>query len=369
MVTNRMKTCLVPLIFVASLGGCGGASARHESHATTDVGGSAGSGGHSTQAGAGEQPGHGTTAPSGGDGGGAGAGAAGGQSANPDGGTAAAAGDGALTGGEGGAPTGAQPPVPSPGCALAITRKSGALELPEAPFPTRALVPSAYDGASPLPLLLFLHATNQIADYLNLRGDTAIAEQYLVVSPEGRRGSGLDSFESLASIEDLDDMLDDILANVCVDESRLFAVGNGSGGRALMGWLARRDKTGFPTRFRAVTVVGSYSGRVNWQPTPLLFLHPLYSANSSGVTNDADGMKAFTLFSAANTCGSATTPTSLASCQVSGMTVEPGCVDISDCAAPLRFCHFDGPDQSSSGDAWPCFGAAAIAKFFEPYRQ
>jgi hypothetical protein len=99
----------------------------------------------------------------------------------------------------------------------------------------------------------------------------------------------------------------------------------------------------------------------------LLFVHGLYSKNSDSLEQDPDGMKAFKILSGANQCGDGATPVETTGCQEGGMAVDPGCADIGACAAPLRFCHHNGP--SLQGDAWPCAANAAISQFFEPYRE
>ena len=119
-------------------------------------------------------------------------------------------------------------------------------------------------------------------------------------------------------------------------------------------------------RFRALAVVGTYYGKYNmWQPTPLLFVHGLQSRNSANVAGDVDGTKAFTILAGMNACGQASTPVNADRCPTQS-SVDPGCVDLDGCAAPLRFCHYDGPAEE---DAWPCFASAAVSQFFERFRQ
>jgi hypothetical protein len=278
-------------------------------------------------------------------------------------GAAPSASGGVATGGEGGT-GGASGPRPSPGCGSATPAPTYL----EAELSTRVTAPATYDGVTPLPLLLVLHATNGGWEYGSLRVDPVIADNYVLAAPTPKQpASG--NFESVQNAPaTLTKVLDEVLATLCVDENRLFAVGNGSGGRVLTSWVAARDKAAIMPRFRALAVVGTYYGKITWQPTPLLFVHGLKSGNSAGVANDSDGMKAFKILSTANACGEATTtPVTAAACPgQGGVSVDPGCVDLSQCAAPLRFCHFDGPAES---DTWPCFANAAISKFFEPLRQ
>ncbi len=232
--------------------------------------------------------------------------------------------------------------------------------------PTRLLVPTGYDGVNPGALLLVLHATNQSGDERYLSADPTISQHYLVAAPEVLDGVG--SFESLPGKE-LDEVMVVVSSKLCYDSKRVFAVGNGSGGRALLRWIAGRERAGATLEFRALATIGAQESRVSISPTPLLFLHPLLSNISRSVVNDEDGTKHFQALVASNACGATTTPVSATSCSAAGVLIQPGCVDVDGCAAPLRFCHHDSPNGVGSGDPWPCFGTAAIAAFFEPFRR
>jgi hypothetical protein len=161
------------------------------------------------------------------------------------------------------------------------------------------------------------------------------------------------------------DFLDALRATLCVDENRLFGIGNGSGGRFMLNWLATRDRASAAPRLRAAAMVGTYSRQTLGSPLPLIFLHSLESANSRAVAGDVDGTRALATLKTFAQCGDSTTPVSVEGCQSQGMTVIPGCVDYAGCAEPFRFCHHDSPDQV--GDPWPCFGTRAILQFFEPF--
>ena len=281
-------------------------------------------------------------------------------------------GNGPASGGSG--ETERAPAVPSPGCALGQKDVPRLSELPTAKLLVNWSTPQGYDGTTPAPLIFFLHATNQYTDSRKLDADPDIAQHYLVAGPQaappaGTFETGNDTLDAAGSVEVI---LREILATVCVDESRMFAVGNGSGGRELVRWLALRDRAGRTLRLRAVAVIGAYSGQVTWQPLPLLFVHPLVSSNSERVAQDPDGMKAFAALAAANSCGDASQPVPgpvVMACKTrEGTSVNPGCSDIQGCAAPVRFCHHDTVDDRSY-DTWPCFGAAAISEFFDQYRD
>ena len=159
--------------------------------------------------------------------------------------------------------------------------------------------------------------------------------------------------------------LADTLAELCVDQRRIFGAGNGSGGRVLIKLADEIIRLGNPPglRFRAMGVVGTYYGG-GLNPYPTIFIHPLSSLNSAGVAQDEDGTKALQLFLTRNACGATSTPVSVAGC-ASSPSVTPGCVDFDACSAPLRWCHHN--ENVTVGDPWPCFATAAIYQFFEPY--
>lgn len=252
--------------------------------------------------------------------------------------------------------------IPSPGCALANTTPN----LQEAPLYIKLALPAGYDGVTPLPLLFDLHATNAGSEYSYFKADPLFSQRYILVGPEPPSDLG-GSFESVQKVTDLlTSTLDELLATLCVDESRLFATGDGSGGRVLTSWVAARQKAQTSPSFRALAIVGTYYGKYSaWPPTPLLFVHGLDSRNSMSVANDRDGTKAFAILSGMNACGQTSTPVNAERCPTQS-SVDPGCVDLEGCAAPFRFCHYDGPAEE---DIWPCFATAAVSEFFEPFRQ
>lgn len=305
------------------------------------------------------------------------AGAAGPTAGQPSGDVAGAPGaSGAETGGSGGASSetagaagmgGAGPsPMPSPGCALASKTVPSIGQDPSNDSLTyarelRPHLPPGYDGVTPVPLLLVFHATGGSFEASQLLKDQPNAAHYLI----GEAVSGsVNTFESIR-LESVTWLFNKLLENACVDLNRLFAVGNGSGGRFMMGWLTTKPGTSPVPAFRAIAVVGTYYREPTPAPLPLLFLHPVLSRNSRGVAQDEDGMKAFALLMKANQCSSdSSTPFAAMGCTTG--TVDPGCVDLDMCAAPLRFCHHTSPD--SDGDPWPCFATSAVYQFFDSYR-
>lgn len=305
--------------------------------------------------------------------GGGGAGVGGVPGAGTGGGSAGApvASGGAGGGGAGGV---SDASVPSPGCALAIAQPAERAEDPTTHLFITRKVPSTYDGVASKPMIFALHATgfNDVTMLSDLMKDQPMADRYVMVAPRENTSavSGYTSFEE-RPVQDFSQMLTNILNELCIDQRRIFVVGNGSGGRALTKWItytASPNATSVIPAFRGFAMVGTIIGSGNrGGPLPTIFIHPLESHNSAGIANDSDGTKALSYFRTRNSCGESSVPVTAAGCVAGGMPVNPGCVDFDGCAQPLRFCHHDDLTNQSSGDPWSCMASPAIFQFFASY--
>jgi hypothetical protein len=285
-------------------------------------------------------------------------GSATGGAANVGGSAAGAGGSAAGAGGSGDAP------MPSAGCALAISKP--ATYASTSKFGVARRFPSSYDGVTPMPLIVALHATGYTATNMSsllLNGQPA-AERYVIVAPDAPQS--VSTFESVP-IADVVSFFRDTLAELCVDQHRLFGIGNGSGGRVVIKLADEIIRSINPSglRFRAAGAVGTFYGSGR-NAFPIIFIHPLSSRNSASVAQDEDGTKALQLLRTRNVCGESSTPVSVAGC-ANNPAVNPGCADLDECSAPLRWCHHDDPSANQVGDPWPCFATAAIYQFFEPH--
>jgi len=346
-------------------GGSGGAAATAGSGgvAAGGVTGSAGAAGTASGAG-GSATGGGANVgggPAGVGGGAAGAGGspagAGGSAAGAGGSAAGAGGSAAGAGGSGDAP------MPSAGCALAIPKP--ATYASTSKFAVVRRFPTSYDGVTPMPLIVALHATGYNASGMAsmlLNGQPA-AERYVFAAPEAPRS--VSTFESVA-IFDVVSFFRETLAELCVDQNRIFGIGSGSGARVVIKLADEIIRSINPPglRFRAAGLVGTFYG-AGRNAFPIIFIHPLTSRNSAAVAQDEDGTKALQLLRTRNVCAESSTPVSVAGC-ADKPTVNPGCADLDECSAPLRWCHHDDPSANQAGDPWPCFATTAIYQFFEP---
>jgi len=233
----------------------------------------------------------------------------------------------------------------------------------------RRKFPSTYDGVTPMPLIFALHATNYSATGMitYLVKDQPMADSYVVVAPQENLNLIPANFETRKAA-DFSTMLTNALNELCIDQRRVFGVGNGSGGRAIVIWNSTSSaQVGIPA-LRAIGMVGTYIVGPKGAPIPIVFIHPLTSTNSASV-GDADGSKAIKAFRTRNACGESSVPVTATSCTAGGMPVDPGCVDFDGCAQPLRFCHHDDLTGQSGGDPWSCVATPAIYQFFSPFLQ
>jgi len=254
--------------------------------------------------------------------------------------------------------------LPSAGCATANAHPSERVFDSTVSLEIRRRFPSAYDGVTPMPLIFALHATNYSAAGMTiyLVNDQPMADRYVVVAPQENLSPA--NFES-RRVADFSTMLTNVLNELCIDERRVFGVGNGSGGRVIIKWNSTSSaQVGIPA-LRAIAMVGTYIVGFQAAPLPIIFIHPLTSTNSANVAGDADGSKALKAFRTRNGCGESSVPVSAASC--SGGGVNPGCVDFDGCTQPLRFCHHDDLSGQSGGDPWSCVATPAIYQFFSRF--
>jgi hypothetical protein len=271
----------------------------------------------------------------------------------------------------GGAGSGsADAPQPSPGCRLANAQPPERTTDATFGLAVARKFPPTYDGVTPMPLIFALHATNFPASYavMDLVKDQPMAARYVIVAPQEKLDNP-SNFEVRESA-DFSQMMANALDELCVDQRRIFAVGNGSGGRALVRWtsyMARATATPAVPPVRAFAMVGTFiGGNAGANPVTTIFIHPLTSNNSRAV-GDEDGTKALAVFRKRNQCSETTVPVAAASCVAEGMPVNPGCVDFEGCALPFRFCHHDDLTKQTSGDPWTCMASPAIYQFFERF--
>jgi poly(3-hydroxybutyrate) depolymerase len=310
----------------ASTGGAstGGASTGGASTGGASTGGASGSGG-SAGGGQAGQGGNGV-------GGGAGLGGSGGKAG------ASGAGGTAGSGGSGGAGS-----SKSAGCGKAPTLMSGNRTIQSAGQSRSYIlrIPANYDNNKPYRLVFGYHwrgGTMQDVDgggtsgavwsYYGLRAQAD--DTTIFVAPQGiGNGWGNSNGDDL---EFTDDMVALIQGDLCVDKTRVFALGFSYGGG-----MSYALACGRPSVFRAVAV---YSGGVlsgcegGTQPVAYLGIHGL----GDGTLNISGGRSMRDRFVMNNGCTAQNPPEPSGGSQMHTCTTYQGCT----AGYPVRWCAFDG---------------------------
>jgi polyhydroxybutyrate depolymerase len=374
--SSRVMVCSGMLLVLAacgdkqSSGGALGVAGRaNADHGATPSAGAASLAGTNSVAGSGANAGNsGVLAAAGSSGGRAAAGASGSHAADGGGGAGSGGGGGAAgvagssagsaaTPGAGGTAGtgGSSAAAPSAGCMKATGRPAnGTVMMTDRIYS----FPTAYDGKTPLPLLLGLHAAgNPNTQIQNLTKGSKLETDYVRIFPKSA-GSAWVYDTDIAKVKAA---IDDVSANYCIDTSRMFATGHSSGAQMAVQMLCNGE-----TRFKAVAPVAAskYCNKVS--PVPVMYIQGMMDAQRGG----GNGMDVVNLFTTSNACTSMTMPKpDVAACTSSfdHMQVTPGCVTYQGCKAPTIWCsHNDNGYNNTDGrqHGWPCFASSAIAEFF-----
>ncbi|MGC4090008.1 MAG: hypothetical protein QM756_19390 [Polyangiaceae bacterium] len=291
-------------------------------------------------------------------------GAAGGTSSGGGGSTisgGSTAGGGASSGGSssGGATTGGSTSAtatPSAGCSKMTPRPSNGVVTQSDRIYN---FPASYDGKTPMPLLLGLHAAgNPMTQIQSLSNGTRLDTNFVRVFPKSAGSAWVYATDK----DKVKAVVDDVLANYCIDTSRLFATGHSSGAQMVVQVLC-----GGETRFKAVAPVAAskYCSSLT-KPIPVMYIQGQMDAQRGG----GNGIDVVNFFVSTNKCASTTTPKSdVPSCTSTfdKMQVTPGCVTYQGCNAPTVWCsHNDNGYNSTDGKqhGWPCFASNAMSDFF-----
>ena len=342
---------------VAGAGGsAGGAGSAGQSGGTggSDAAGAAGTGGPGGRGGSGGSSG---LAGAGGSTAGAMAGRGGSAGGGRGGGAAGATGGSTGAGGSGG--SGSSTPVPSAGCAKMTPRPSGG----------RILVandhiydfPASYDGIKPFPLLMGFHAAGNPIDQIEgLTNNTEFATNYVRAFPKSAGNEWVYNTDLTPKVYKA---YDDLMANYCIDTSRVFATGHSSGAQMITQILTHADAAAH-MKFTAVAPVASSNYGVIVVPIPVMYIQ-----GKMDTVRNSDGADVVARFRTANMCMTTSTAYSqVAGCQSSGTTVNPGCIIYNGCSVPTIWCSHNDPQYSNTSHGVPCFAMKAAYDFFGSVR-
>jgi polyhydroxybutyrate depolymerase len=321
---------------------------------TTATAGTNGTAGTSATAGTTGTGGAGTAGQSGtngrgGGGGGAGTGT-GGSAVAGRGGSSGSAG----TTGSGGS-GGGSPAVPSAGCGKAGRPSGGKVTVTNDhiyDFPT------SYDGNKPFPLLIGFHAASNPIDQIEgMTNNTEFATSYVRAFP---KSAGTEWIYNTDLTPKVYKLYDDLMANYCIDTSRVFATGHSSGAQMIVQILTHSDAT-MHVNFKAVAPVAASNYGAIVKPIPVMYIQ----GKMDNVRN-SDGADVVMRFRTANMCGSTSMPYTLVpACTSSGVQVNAGCIKYDGCSAPTIWCSHNDPQYSGTSHGVPCFAIKAMYDFFQ----
>jgi len=154
-----------------------------------------------------------------------------------------------------------------------------------------------------------------------------------------------------------------LLANYCVDTSRVFLNGHSSGAQMTvqMMCVAGGDK-----RFKAFAPVAASKYCSTLTPAPVLYIQGMMDA-MRGNGNGADVVAVFTASNKCQTTSAAYPQIATCNSQFDNKPVNPGCIKYDGCSEPTIWCsHNDNTYNLTDGHehGWPCFANTAIADFF-----
>jgi poly(3-hydroxybutyrate) depolymerase len=278
-----------------------------------------------------------------------------------EGGAAPAAMPGAPVGGDMGEATevsgepppeaGPAAPTASAGCGKAPAPGEFTIPLNGANAAFTITVPPDYDAATPTPLVFGFHGRNQThiqfrtQDAANIQ--TEIGSHAVMAYLKSQAGPGWNFAEEVEpNVAFFNAVYDRMLADYCVDMSRIFAVGHSSGG-----YFANILACRYGDRLRGIGAVAGNTqefdcvGRV-----AAMVVHGVRDA----VVSFAGGQQSRDTYRATNGCGSESVP----------FAVSP-CIEYQGCdeGLPVAWCEHNEPTYQDTNHGWPSFASRAIGQF------
>jgi polyhydroxybutyrate depolymerase len=251
----------------------------------------------------------------------------------------------------------ASPAVPSAGCGKSGRPANGMVTVANDHIYN---FPASYDGEKPLPLLMALHANGNPNTQLQAATNGTRLEASFIRAFPKSAGQGWVIGTDAARITNV---YNDLVANYCVDTSRVFLTGHSSGAQMAVQMLCA---SAGEKRFKAVAPVAASKYCAKVAPIPVMYIQGMMDA----MRGNSNGMDVVNVFTASNTCSSMTVPeSSVSTCNSTfdRMLVTPGCVAYQGCSQPTIWCShndngYNGTDGHEHG--WPCFASNAMADFF-----
>jgi polyhydroxybutyrate depolymerase len=354
-----------------------GSSAGGSSGATPTGGTGATGGSNGGAAPAGGSLGSGGTAPGGGTGGASGSatgggGASAGSSTGGNGtggasGGAGGSGGTAGSGGGGGSGGMSSAGTPSAGCSKSTARPANGELTVSGKYYVN--FPPSYDGKKPVPLLIGFHGcgdsnygTNIASTEYIRKPKAEFGNDYVLAAPLGTQPTCWSNYAN--DTARVKEMYDNILANYCVDTSRIYGTGHSSGAQYLQKIMGNEADAKY-FKFKAVVPVAASPGKVV-TPIPAMYVQGQKDAERG----NGDGHEVAQNYRDGNKCMTTSKPyTGAMSCKTnqagSNVMVDPGCIQYDGCQVPTIWCSHNDPSYSNTMHDTPCFVWQAMRTFFE----
>jgi hypothetical protein len=266
---------------------------------------------------------------------------------------------GGSTGAGGSGGSGSSNPTPSAGCAKMTPRPSGG----KVTVANDHIYdfPASYDGTKPFPLLMGFHAAGNPIDQIEgLTNNTSFATEYVRAFPKSAGNEWVYNTDLTPKVYKA---YDDLMANYCIDTSRVFATGHSSGAQMITQILTHSDAA-MHMKFRAVAPVASSNYGAIVVPIPVMYIQ----GKMDSVRN-SDGADVVARFRTANMCQTTSMPyTQVMGCMSGSTSVNPGCIKYDGCSVPTIWCSHNDPQYSGTSHGVPCFGMKAAYDFFETFK-
>jgi polyhydroxybutyrate depolymerase len=245
-------------------------------------------------------------------------------------------------------------PTLSPGCAQGAPGPEGQLSIQVggANAAYTVALPDGYQPGVPMPLVFGFHGRNRThlefeqVDASQIQ--TELGSRAVMVYLKSQAGPGWNfAAEVEPNVAFFEALYPAMLANYCVDTSRVFAVGHSSGGY-FSNILACR----FGERLRGIASIAGASQETscNAGPVAALIIHGVRDE----VVNFTGGQGSRDFHRAANGCSGEALPTAVAPC-IAYQGCAPG--------LPVEWCEHAEPTYEDTNHGWPSFASRAAGQF------
>jgi polyhydroxybutyrate depolymerase len=212
-------------------------------------------------------------------------------------------------------------------------------------------LPPGYDASTPTPLVFAFHGRNQTHIQLRTQDaaniQTEIGGQAVVAYLKSQGGPGWNFQEEVPpNIAFFNAVYTRMLADYCVDTSRIFAIGHSSGGY-FSNILACRYGD-------VLRGIGAVAGNTQESGCVGRVAAMVVHGVRDSVVSFAGGQESRDTYLATNGCNGQSVPDAVAPC-----------IDYQGCAEglPVAWCEHNEPTYQDTNHGWPSFASRAIGQF------